>query len=238
MQLSPRQWQYIDALRARKTPEQIAVDWGTSRQRVDNIRRELEQLGMIRRRQDLPWTQRYSSEQYPLEVVDDRLPPRSTIPEKVLLRPIYPTVGKGNLTVTPTMLVHWPEKDWSVQAVPTVHPRGLSPTHTAPTDTRLVWCLRMTDGASWVFPARVGARWLETYTVEEFQQRPAAKYRLELTVELRQQLTEMIATALEVDPVMDISPAKWWERHPTPGRGVPTWKPGDPVDFQDPADDQ
>jgi DNA-binding CsgD family transcriptional regulator len=204
--LSTREWQLLDAMRAGKSSGEIAQEWGTSRQNVGNIIDSLRDKGVISRRPGVPLS--YASA-YPW-VVADGLDVRymPALPPDAELRARYATDSRSDKTVPPIRLVRWEPGGWTFQGIPVLRADGVRPSLARP-DQMLVWCVRDVEGdadaQSWAFPARLRQRWHETQTVFEFESRPSPKYRLRLSPELRRDLTECIAAVLAVDPVMDLS---------------------------------
>jgi hypothetical protein len=173
---------------------------------VGNVRRRLEGKGVIRRRKDVPWWMPYT-EEYPLEVREDSVPAVEGVRDP-RLKEIYPAASVQDRTVPPVRLVRDPDTGWSVQCVPVVRGDGV-PQWVAASPHRLVWCVPPApDDRSWAFSVhrrqkQVG--WSESHTVEELWTKPTAPHRLRLTPGLRVLLTDMIATAIGVDPIHDLT---------------------------------
>lgn len=201
--LSPREWQLLEAMRARKTPIAIAGEWGTSRQNVDNVRRDLERKGVIIRRGEVPVWMKYS-EEYPWTIPNDldvRYAP--AVPPDAVFHVLYPADTAG-LEVPPIRVARW--DGWTVQGLPAARPDGLA----GVMEHRVVWCYHDGDDRSWSFPAPVNrrdhpVRWMEAHTVDEFEVKPAKPYRLVLTPHRRAGLTQCIAAVVGVDPVLEMS---------------------------------
>lgn len=203
--LKDRQWRLLEALREQKMlPYEIADAWGVSRQNINNTLRELRDLGVIRRRADLGHWETHTFDRYPYEVergVDVRYAP--AVPPGAVLRAAHATDSTFDLSVPPIRFVRWRPAGWSIQAVPVLRPDGAYNRSKTP-EHRLVWAHR-DDGRSWCFPARIDATWPESETVRVFEQYPAPKYRLRLSVNLRVQLTLAIAAVMAVEPAFDVS---------------------------------
>lgn len=200
--LSAREWQLLGAMRARKTPLDVAAEWGTSRQNVDKIRRGLERKGVIVRRSDVPWWMKYSKD-YPW-IVRDGLDVRyePAVPPDAEFRVLYPTDQTEGLVVPTIRVVRWDTGGWTVQGLPAGAWRD---GRVAVMEHRVVWCRRAGDDRSWAFPAPVDRMWMEDHTVAEFERKPAKEYRLRLTPKQRVGLTQCIAAVVGVDPILELS---------------------------------
>lgn len=200
--LSQREWQLLEAMRLRETPFDTAQKWGTTRQNVDNVRRELERKGAIIRRKDVPWWMFYSDE-YPW-VIPDGLEVRyePALPPNAELRAIYPRDSVGDMTVAPIRIVRWDDAGWTVQGLPTARRDGKIKAMLE----RVVWCIH-DDDRSWSFPAWVEEPWMESFTREELTLTRSPDRQLVMDPELLRAMTEMIAAVIGVPAVLDITAA-------------------------------
>lgn len=202
--LSAREWQLLAAMRDRKPPLQIAEEWGTSRQNVDQVRRKLARKGVIVRDARIPRWMRYS-EAYPWTVVDGldvRYEP--AVPPAAVFHVLYPAGQTEGLEVPPIRVVQW--EGWTIQGLPAARTDG----HVGAMEHRVVWCVQDGDARSWSFPAPVSrrdipVRWMEAHTVDEFEVKPSRKYRLRLTPGQRAGLTRCIAAVVGVEAVLELS---------------------------------
>lgn len=228
--LSAREWALLDALRAQKIPADIAREWGVTPQRIANIIDSLREKGVILRTDQSRPGVMYSCG-YPWTVPDGRdVRYQPALPPEAELRARYATDSRSDRSVPPIRIVRWDHGGWTVQGIPVCRPDGVSPSHSTP-DEVVVWCVRDGDQQprSWVFEARVGQRWLESRTVEQFEHRPSPRYRLRLTPALREHLTVMVAAVLAVDPVLDLTVPR--KTRPVQS---PVWTPGTRVPFVEP----
>lgn len=200
--LSRREWQLLEAMRARKVSVAIAAEWGTTRQNVDNTRRELELKGVIVRRTDLPRWISYAQE-YPWTIpdgIDVRYEP--ALPPDAKFRAIYPKESVTDLTVPPIRAARWDEIGLTVQGLPGARRDG----STKPMLERVVWVVH-DDDRTWSFPAWVEESWMESFTREELVTTRTEDHQLQMNDELLRALTEMIAAVVGVPAVLDITAA-------------------------------
>lgn len=199
--LTEREWQLLEAMRRRELPVDIARSWGATPQAVDHVRRGLETKGVIVRDPGVPGFVRYST-RYPWIESDlgREVRYRPALPKTAVLRALYPADSRRDRSVAPIRFVRWDEGGWSVQGVPVCPPDGKKSDSAVP-DRKVVWCLS-DAGQEVLFTARVGQRWLESYTVE--------RIKGALTVSWRQVLTAMIGAAVGVGVVWDLGTVPDW----------------------------
>jgi hypothetical protein len=197
-ELTERQWDVYSGIRDRKTPAQIAADMGVTVSYVTQLRGELRDMGVIRRRGELPAHGRYE-EVYPWELVSDQPPAyKPALPPKAKLRLEYPKDVARDVTVATIRHVWWPwpEPRWSVQGLPTSRPDGRPP-HEVLADQRVVLMTFLPHGelAQWSFPASTKLPWRESNTQK----------LVLVTGEDYRAMTLLIAAAIGVDAVMDLT---------------------------------
>jgi DNA-binding CsgD family transcriptional regulator len=202
--LTDREWDLLEAMRAHKTPQQIAAEWGTKRSNVNERIRDLQRKGVIRRRSDLPIHTCYA-ETYPwvfVEDIDVRYKP--ALPPEAEFRVKYPTDSRKDMSVSPIRFVRW--DSWTVQGLPACRPDGQQPRDAAP-DRIVVWC-QHGETLSWCFTAALKRPWLESFTDDKLD-RPSEsggrRHSIHWSDKTRQVLTQMIAAAIGVKAVMDLS---------------------------------
>jgi hypothetical protein len=205
-ELTEREWQLLQAMRAHKTPQQIAADWGITRAGVDNCRRKLEHKGVIRRRGDLPLTARYT-EDYPWTFPGDLdIRYRPAIPPTAEFRVKYATDSRRDMTVPPIRFVRWDGGGVTVQGIPVCRPDGQEP-YTAVPEDLVVWVVA-DAGPQWVFVARRGRWWLESWTCNELHRvadKQSRVVRDRLLAGYRVEVTQLIAAAIGAHPVLDLT---------------------------------
>lgn len=209
--LTDQEWVVLQAIRDRKTPNEIAALIRTSRQNVDNVRRRLIAKGVIQRVGDIPWWMAYT-EEYPLRVDDGRdVRYRPALPPKATFRASWPTDSTEDLSVIPIRVARWPvdsegDGGWVVQGLGTVDPRGRHPLNVIP-DHRVVWCVSGYVGKSTpvtfpgvLFLVSINQCWAESHTVEVFR-----NHGVELSRRNMAGLTLMISAVVAVQPLHDIT---------------------------------
>lgn len=207
--LTPREWELVNAIRDRKTTTQIAEEWDISRPGVDLVRDRLMKKGVVYRVGEIPLWMSHAVE-YPFRV-DDRRDVRykPAVPPDAKFRALWPTDSKNDLSVTPIRVVRWPRDNedvggWVVEGLPTVDPEGRSPARLVP-DRRVVWCLGSIqaggkEAVDVAFSVSVKHPWAESHTQAAFR-----KFRVELSRPNLEGLTLMIAAVVAVNPVLDIT---------------------------------
>lgn len=206
-ELSPRQWQLLQAIREGKYPGQIAAEWGCSQQRVANVRDQLVKKGVIARRGDLPASVHYA-EEYPWVPQDDLdLRYQVALPPTARLRLEYPRDSKRDVTVAPVRVARWDEGGWVIQGVPALNSDGTSGWLRVP-GRWPVWCV-WNNEREHLFPAAVGGWWRETDTVRSFRDWPGPDGPLEFDLDEDQQLihdlTLLIGAVVLSRPVLDFT---------------------------------
>lgn len=197
-ELTERQWQVYEGIRSHRTPQQIAKDMRVTPQYVAQLRGELRDLGVIRQRGDLPTHGRYE-EVYPWELIGDQPPAyKPALPPEARLRLEYPQDAQRDLTVPP--IRHVRDDRWSVQGIPMARQDGKAPKDALPTH-RVVVVTDLEAGTWRAFLAPVRVRWTESETAFHLQ-------RMRLTREARRAITLMIAAAIGVESVFDLSTDK------------------------------
>ena len=200
--LPQRQQLYLEAVRDKKTPEQIAREWGTSRQNVDNTRRALIRKGLIHRRDGVPRWMKYAKK-YPLQIVSKEVQQsRVLLPPEATLRELHPRESLIGLTLEPITVVKWPAQQLTVQGIPVIRP-DLKRIRVAQPEHRIVWAVH-DDGRQWVFAANRLRMWAESHTVQEFIRNPGAP-TWGGDEEAVRNLTLVVAAAVGVEAALDLT---------------------------------
>lgn len=204
--LTDREWQLLDAIRAHQAPEDIREQWGVTRSYVGNLTRNLEKKGVIQRRGDVPPYTRYT-EEYPWVPVEDiEVRYKPAIPPSAVFKVKYPAMTRRDMTVRPITFLQWPPGGVTVQGIPVCRPDGQEPYSAAP-EHRIVW-LTVDEGPEWVFVTRLGPLWLESWTCNELTPRAdqqGKRVRDRLVGQYRAEVTQLIAAAAGAQPVMDMT---------------------------------
>lgn len=193
VELPARELAVYQGILDRKSAKQMASEMGISATRVFAVRQKLVQLGVIRRCGALPpgitETRAYAWEPVP----DVQVAP--LVPDAATVHLQYPVVTERDERVPPITLIRW--GSWSVQGIPMVDQAGRRPKDAMPTH-KVVVVTDLRRGTWRVFLAPARERWTESETAFHLQ-------RLGVTGEARQAITMMIASAIGVDAVFDLS---------------------------------
>lgn len=193
--LTERQWDVWEGILAQKSVSDIATDMGgVTASYVTMLRAELRDLGLIRRRGDLPAHGRYE-DVYPWEPIAEQPPLyKPSMPPRAKLRLEYAQTSDRDLTVPPIRHVWW--QQWSVQGIPMTRPVG-----GALSGQRVVVVTELVEPhwqRGWVVAQQP---WLESQTELWVP-------GIGVTVSERQAMTLLIAAAIGVESVLDLTPVK------------------------------
>ena len=197
IELTHRQHQVYDGIRARMSPGEIADAMGVTLQYVTQLRSELRDLGVIRLRGDLPSHGRYE-DVYPWEMTSDQPPVyKPAIPPRARLRLVYPQDARRDLTVPPIRQLWWPDPEprWSVQGIAMARADGRKPKDALP-NRRVVVVTALPCEQEWCITVPARQPWTREQTVSWLAP--------PVTIEEIEPMTLLIAAAIGVDSVYDL----------------------------------
>ena len=198
VELTSRQLEVFAGIQEGWSQRKIARSLLVSPQAVNNVVGELRDLGVIRRRGDVPETARVG-EGYVWEPVPDMtVVPKVPLPPQARLKMVYAECSHKDLRVPPIRQVWWPEPEprWSVQGIPMRRPDG-KPHWEAVSGERVVVVTHLLADQHWLWVARTQRPWRESQT----------ELWLEMMVsgEVLPSMTLMIAAVLDTEAVMDVT---------------------------------
>lgn len=204
--LTDREWEFLDAIKAHRTPEDIRREWGVSRSYVGNLTRALEAKGVIQRRDGVPPFTRYTQE-YPWVPVDDiEVRYKPAVPPDATFKVKYPLTSRRDMTVQPIRFLQWAAVGVTVQGIPVCRPDDLEPYSGGP-EHRVVW-ITTVEGPGWVFVTELVPLWHESWTGNNLTRRgdkQGKRVRARLLGEHRVGVTQLIAAAIGAKPVFDVT---------------------------------
>lgn len=150
--LTDRQWDVYHGILDQRTPTQMATDHGVGRQAIGHTISELAQLGVIRRRTDLPQWADYR-DTYPWLAVDDvTIVYKPLLPPDAKIRALYPVEGERTEYVAP--IRHVRTATWSVQGLVIDRIDG-KPVKQALPDQRVIVITHRTSGKQTAFTVSI-----------------------------------------------------------------------------------